>query len=142
MNKGVFGRHFSRTKNQRTALFRGLIGSLIENDGLLTTVSKAKAIKADAEKIITKAKDGSVADKRVIFQTLNKKALVDKLVNEIAPVFKERKGGYLKIVRLGSRKGDQAQMAKLLFTQEIVRTELVKKTTGENQTDNKKGKQK
>lgn len=121
MKKRVFGRHFSRTKNQRTALFRGLITSLFENGQLTTTLIKAKAIKPEAEKIITKAKEASVADRRVIFKTLNNKSLVDKLIKKIAPVLKNRKGGYLRIVRLRDRKGDQAEMAKVLFTEEIIK---------------------
>lgn len=126
MNKGVFGRHFGRTKNQRKALFRGLITSLVENGEISTTISKAKAIKAQAEKMITKGKRGTLSDIRIIFGILNKKILVNKLVNEIAPLFKDRNGGYLKIVRLGTRKGDQAEMVKLLFTEEIVKAEVVK----------------
>lgn len=121
MKKRVFGRHFSRTKNQRTALFRGLITSLFENGQLTTTLIKAKSIKPEAEKIITKAKEASVADRRVIFKTLNNKSLVDKLIKKIAPVLKNRKGGYLRIVRLRNRKGDQAEMAKVLFTEEIIK---------------------
>lgn len=121
MRKGVFGRQFDRTKNQRAALFKGLIVSLVQNGELTTTLAKAKAIKADAEKLITKAKKNMVADRRTIFKVLNKKNLVDKLCCEIAPVFKERNGGYLRIVRLGMRKGDGAQMAKIMFTEEVIK---------------------
>ena len=116
MRKQVFGRHFSRTKNQRQALFRGLIGALFDKGEIVTTLSKAKAIKSQAEKLITKAKKGSLTDKRIILRFLSHRALVNRLVLSIAPLFKEKKGGYLRLVRLGRRRGDAAQMAKLSFT--------------------------
>jgi len=119
MKKQVFGRHFSRTKNQRQALFRGLIGALIDKGEIVTTLPKAKAIKSQAEKLITKAKRGSLTDKRVILRFLPQRALVNRLVFSIAPLFKEKKGGYLRIVRLNRRRGDAAQMAKLSFTEEL-----------------------
>lgn len=119
MRKKIFGRQLNRTKNQRKALFRGLISSLIENGELLTTLAKARAIKAAGEKLITKAKRGSLLDRQLIFKTLNQRALVNKLTFGIAPLFQEKKGGYLRIVPLGFRRGDGAKMAKVLFTREV-----------------------
>lgn len=115
MKKRVSGRQFSRNKNQRKALFRGLIVSLVEKGELITTLSKAKAIKSQAEKLVTRAKNGTLADRRIIHRFLPKNELVNRLVEGIAPLFKDRKGGYLRIVKLGYREGDQTQMAKLSF---------------------------
>ncbi len=119
MRKQVFGRQLSRTKNQRQALFRGLVGSLVEKGEITTTLPKAKAIKSQTEKLVTKAKRGSLTDKRVIFRFLPRRVLVNRLVEGIAPLFKETKGGYLKIVRLGRRKGDAAEMARLSFAADL-----------------------
>ncbi|HUV72536.1 MAG TPA: 50S ribosomal protein L17 [Clostridia bacterium] len=119
MRKRIFGRQLGRSKNQRKALFRGLIASLLEEGEIETTLAKAKAMKPRAEKLVTKAKAGTLADKRVLFSFLGKRALVNRLVEEIAPLFKERKGGYLRIVRTGRRRGDQAPMARVLFTEKV-----------------------
>lgn len=119
MRKQVFGRQLGRTKNQRQALFRGLIKSLIEKGEIETTVSKAKAIRSQAEKMISKAKRGNLNDKRIIFKEIGDQTLVNKLVEEIAPLFKQKNGGYLKIVRTNLRQGDSTQMAKLMFTEEL-----------------------
>jgi len=119
MRKQVFGRQLGRTKNERQALFRGLIRSLVTEGEIKTTVAKAKAIRAQAEKLITKAKSGTLADRRLIFRTLNERVLVNRLVEEIAPLFKERKGGYLRLVRLGRRRGDSAEMMKIMFTESV-----------------------
>jgi large subunit ribosomal protein L17 len=119
MKKRVFGRQLGRTKNQRQALFRGLIGSLVEKGEIVTTLPKAKAVKPQAEKLVTKAKRGTLTDQRVILRFLSKRALVNRLVKGIAPLFKEKKGGYLRIVRLGRRRGDTAPMAKLMFTEDL-----------------------
>lgn len=130
MRKQVFGRQLGRTKNQRVALFRGLICSLIAQGEIETTLAKAKSIKSQAEKLITRAKGGSLSDRRIIFRFLNKKELVNRLVDGIAPVFKERKGGYLRLIHLSQRRGDAALMAKLVFVEDISQ---INKTTPEQQ---------
>ncbi len=133
MRKKVYGRQFGRNKNQRTALFKGLVSSLVEKGKIKTTLPKAKAVIGTAEKLITKAKGGSLSDRRLIFRFLNKRSLVDRLVDGIAPLLKERKSGYLRIIKLGIRKGDRAEMAQLSFVDEIsivekpIKPEIVKK---------------
>lgn len=129
MKKAVFGRKLGRTKNQRKTLFKGLIGSLVEKGKIKTTLAKAKAIKARAEKLITRAKKGSLADRRIIFHFLNRRSLVDRLVDGIAPLLRERKSGYLRIVKLGVRKGDDAAMAQISFVDEISPIEKPEKKT-------------
>ncbi|PIV01540.1 50S ribosomal protein L17 [Candidatus Shapirobacteria bacterium CG03_land_8_20_14_0_80_39_12] len=129
MRKQVFGRQFSRTKHQRLALFRGLISSLVEKGEVITTLPKAKAIKGQVEKLITKAKAGTLNDKRIILRFLTKRSLVNKLVLGIAPLFKEKTGGYLRIIKLGQRKGDTAPMAQISFTEDF--NKIVLKTVKE-----------
>ena len=126
MKKAVFGRQLGRDKNERRALFRSLISSLVEKNEITTTLQKAKAIRGEVEKLITKAKRDTVADRRVIFRHLGRRDLVDRLVNTIGVVFKDRAGGYLKIVRVSSRKGDDAQLAKIMFTETVIEVEPVK----------------
>lgn len=130
MRKNVFGRQLSRTKNQRRALFRSLISSLVERGEIETTLAKAKAIRGEAEKLVTKAKDGSLAQRRAVQKFFGKTDLVNRLCDVIAPIFKEKKGGYLRIVRIGNRVGDGAEMVKVMFTEEIpaeIQKEKVKK---------------
>ncbi len=123
MRKQVFGRQLGRDKNQRVALFKGLVSSLVEKGKIKTTLPKAKSIIGIAEKLITKAKKGSLADRRSIFRFLNKRALVNRLVDGIAPQLKDRKSGYLRITKLEIRKGDRAEMAQLSFVDEILAIE-------------------
>lgn len=119
MRKRVFGYNLNRDRNERQALFRSLLSALIEKEGIETTAVKAKAIRGAAEKLITKAKKGTLNDRRIVKKTLLKTPLVNKLFDQIAPVFKNRNGGYLRIVKLGRRYGDDAPLVKLLFTEEI-----------------------
>lgn len=119
MRKQVFGRQLNRTKNQRQALFKGLINSLILKGEIETSLAKGKSIISQAEKLVTKAKNGTLNDRRIIFRFLNKRDSVNRLVEEIAPLFKERKGGYLRLVRVGQRKGDQTEMVRVSFTEKV-----------------------
>ncbi len=142
MRKKVYGRQFGRDKNQRTALFKGLVSSLVEKGKIKTTLPKVKAVIGTAEKLITKAKRGSLSGRRLIFRFLNKRSLVDRLVDGIAPLLKERKSGYLRIIKLGIRKGDRAEMAQLSFVDEIsivekpIKPEIVKEVKKKNDKNN------
>ena len=130
MKKSVFGRKLGRTSNQRKALFRALISDLVRHGQIKTTLAKAKAIKGQSEKLITRARRGTLTDRRVIFRYLGKRELVNRLVDELAPNFKERKSGYLRILKLENRKGDNAPQALLSFVDELPPTEKkVKKLT-------------
>jgi large subunit ribosomal protein L17 len=106
MNHNVAGRKFGRTANQRKALFRGLICSLFERERIETTVARAKAIKATAEKMVTFGKRGDLHAKRVVMSYIPNRAVVAKLFAEIAPRFAERNGGYLRIVQTRQRVND------------------------------------
>ncbi|OGH20091.1 MAG: 50S ribosomal protein L17 [Candidatus Levybacteria bacterium RIFCSPHIGHO2_02_FULL_37_13] len=109
MRKNVFGRQFKRDKNERAALFKGLISSLVLHERIKTTEEKAKAIKGEVDKIITKAKKGDLAARHLLQGQLAKKE-VEKLILEIAPRFNGRQGGYTRTIRIGRRFSDNAQM--------------------------------
>ncbi len=106
MKKNVFGRQFKRDKNQRTALFKGLMAALIINGRIKTTQEKAKAIKGEIEKLVTKSKKGEVS--RRLLQKVLAPNLADKLIKEIGPRFSKRPGGYTRIIRIGRRLSDNA----------------------------------
>lgn len=116
MRKKVFGKQLKRDKNERKALFKGLLSSLVLEEGIKTTEQKAKAIKADADKLVTKAKKESLLAKRLLEKKINPKA-VKKMLSEIAPRFNNRQGGYTRMVRLGRRFGDDATMVLLEWTE-------------------------
>ncbi len=116
MRKNVFGRRFKRDKNERKALFKGLLSALVLRERIKTTEPKAKAIKGDADKIVTKAKKNGDLAKRMLGDILNSQAL-EKLVNDIAPRFKNRNGGYTRIIRIGKRFGDNAMEVVMEWTE-------------------------
>ena len=110
MRKRKKGRKFSREKNQRKALLRSLANSLFLREKIKTTESKAKELSPLAEKYITKAKKINLANRRLLLRELSSQA-VKKLEKEIGPRYKERKGGYTRIIKIGPRKSDGAQIA-------------------------------
>lgn len=108
-------RLFDRTANQRKALFRGLLASLIEHERIETTVAKAKEIKKMAEKMVTLGKKGSVHSRRLAFSCVPNKTVVKKLFDEIAPRFTDRSGGYTRIIKTRYRIKDNAPLAVIEF---------------------------
>ena len=116
MKKNVFGRKLSRDKNERHALFISLMSALVMQERIITTEAKAKAIKADVEKLITKAKDGSNAAKLVLKKSLSQNAF-DKILKEIAPRFDKKQGGYVRLVKAGKRFGDDAPVVVMEWTE-------------------------
>ncbi len=119
MRHRVAGRKLGRNKDQRKALFRNLIRELYIHERIVTTEAKARAIRARAEKLITKAKRGLAPDgnrvhaQRQVVAFLNDKSVAKKLFDEIAPRYMERPGGYTRIIKLGKRQGDAADMAMI-----------------------------
>jgi large subunit ribosomal protein L17 len=105
------GRKLSRTSSHRTAMFRNMASSLIKHEVIRTTLPKAKELRRVAEPLITLAKIDGVANRRLAFSRLRDKVAVGKLFTEIAPRFRTRKGGYLRILKCGFRAGDAAPMA-------------------------------
>ena len=115
---GYKGRKFSRETDQRTALTRGLMRSLFKYRSIKTTLARAKEIRRPAEKLITIAKRGDLASRRLVIARLNDQILGNQLVDIIAPQIK-RDSGYLRIERNGFRRGDNSEMATISFVDEI-----------------------
>ena len=113
MRHAVKGRKLGRTTSHREALFRNQLQSLVEKEKIITTLPKAKELRPIAERVITRGKHGTVHDRRWVLRWVLKRDLVKKVFDEIAPRFTERPGGYLRIVKLGPRQGDGAEMAVL-----------------------------
>lgn len=116
---GYKGRKFGRERDQRTALMRGLSIALIEHGAIVTTLPKAKDLRPMMEKMITKAGKGGLANRRALIASLSV-ASANRLMDVIAPSMK-RDSGYLRIVKLGEyRVGDNAELARIEFVDEIV----------------------
>ena len=105
------GRHLNRTSAHRRALMRNLSISLFEHEVIKTTLPKAKELRRVAEPLITLAKKDTVANRRIAFNRLRNKAAVGKLFSELGPRFKDRPGGYSRVLKMGFRTGDSAPMA-------------------------------
>lgn len=115
---GYKGRKFGRETDQRLALLRGLMCSLIKYQTITTTLARAKEIRRTTEKLVTIAKKGDLASRRLVIARLNSIECGDLLVDVIAPQIK-RDSGYLRIERAGYRRGDNAEMGTISFVDEI-----------------------
>mgnify|MGYP000770739812 FL=1 len=113
-------RKLNRTSAHRLAMLRNMMNSLLRHEAIKTTLPKAKELRRVVEPMITLAKEPTVANKRLAFNRLRDREIVVKLFNEIGPMFKDRKGGYTRILKMGYRVGDNAPLAYV---------ELVQKTT-------------
>ena len=116
---GYKGRKFGRETDQRKALMRGLATSLFEYGSIETTIQKAKEVVPFAEAIITKAKRGDLHNRRQVISALSNLDVAQKLVDEIAPKLAGRTSGHLRITRTKLRVGDNAQMARVSFVDDI-----------------------
>jgi large subunit ribosomal protein L17 len=105
------GRHLSRTSTHRKAMFQNMTVSLLQHEVIKTTLPKAKELRRVAEPFITMAKNDSVHKRRLAFNRLRDRDTVTKLFNELGPRYKDRPGGYLRILKTGFRTGDNAPMA-------------------------------
>lgn len=105
------GRQLNRNSSHRKAMFQNMASSLFRHEIIKTTLPKAKELRRVAEPLITLAKGDSVANRRVAFSRIRDKQMVGKLFNELGPRYKERPGGYLRILKCGFRSGDAAPMA-------------------------------
>jgi large subunit ribosomal protein L17 len=115
MNHNRKGKKLGRVYAQRKALMRNLAESIVLYGGIRTTVAKAKALRPVIEPLVTRAIKGTVADRRQIMRVLYTKNAVNKLIHEIAPTYKDRNGGYTRIIKLGNRHNDGAAMARIEF---------------------------
>lgn len=111
------GRQLRRTSEQKLALMRNLAMSLIEHGAIETTEAKAKELRPFVEKLITRARSGTLHDRRLVGRHVHKRATAAKLFGEIGPAFAARSGGYTRILKLGHRKGDGAEMARIELIQ-------------------------
>ena len=105
------GRRLGRNSSHRKALFRNMATSMLKHETIRTTLPKAKELRRVAEPLITMAKNDTVHKRRVAFSRLRDRDTVTKLFNELGPRYKDRPGGYLRILKMGYRSGDQAPMA-------------------------------
>ncbi len=113
MRHRVAGRKLSRSTGARRALFKSLLTEFFRNERIETTEAKAKAVRGQAEKLITLARRGDLVSRRKVYSALTSAEVAKKLVDEIAPEYKEITGGYTRIYKLGPRKGDAAPMVLL-----------------------------
>jgi|TARA_B100000809_G_scaffold80229_1_gene78426 large subunit ribosomal protein L17 len=122
------GRKLNRNSSHRKAMFRNMAVSLIEHEMIKTTLPKAKELRRIAEPLITMAKIDNVAKRRLAFSRLRDRNIVTKLFNELGPRYKERPGGYLRILKCGFRAGDKAAMAivELVDRSQILDNETTK----------------
>ena len=111
MRHRMKGRKLSRSASHRQALLSGLAQQLFMEDRITTTLAKARALRPYAEKLITRAKKGDLHSRRELLKKLKKREVVDRLMHDVAPSFEERNGGYTRIVKLGFRKSDAAEIA-------------------------------
>ncbi len=116
---GYKGRKFGRERDQRRALMKGLATSLVEHGKIETTLPKAKELVRYIEKLITKAKRGDLASRRMVIAGLNTQAAAFKLVDEVAPQLKGRTSGHVRVKRTRVRLGDGAEMATISFVDEL-----------------------
>ena len=124
------GRKLNRSPKARQALFKTLLNSFFENGEITTTLAKAKVIQKDVDRLINKAKEGTLQEKRFIFASLSP-AAAKNLVEKIAPQAKNRQSGYSRLFKLGQRQGDGAMMAKVELVDKIEEVEEKKKAIKE-----------
>ena len=105
------GRGLGRTSTHRKAMFKNMMVSMLKHELIKTTLPKAKELRRFVEPLITMAKEDSLHNRRLAFARLRDREMVTKLFNEIGPFFKDRPGGYLRILKCGFRNGDNAPMA-------------------------------
>lgn len=123
---GYKGTKFHRERDQRSALIKALADSLIKYESIETTLPKAKALVPYVEKLITKAKKGDLHSRRQIISDLQTIESAHKLVDEIAPKLKGRVSGHLRIERTGFRRGDQAELARISFVDDLKEAPVAK----------------
>ena len=105
------GTNFGREQGHRKSMMRNLAVSLFEHETIRTTLPKAKELRRYAEPLVTRAKEDSVHNRRIVFNRIRDKKAVGKLFSDLGPRFKERPGGYIRILKCGFRPGDNAPMA-------------------------------
>ena len=118
MRHNKSGRRLGRTTSHRIAMFRNMVTSLLNHERIVTTDAKAKEIRSVAEKMITLGKRGDLHAQRQAAADIREKSVVTKLFSTIAPRYKERSGGYTRIIKLGQRLGDAASLSVIELVEE------------------------
>jgi large subunit ribosomal protein L17 len=131
------GRKLSRNTSHRKALLGNLVRAVILNESIRTTTPKAKETRRLVERVITKARDNTLAARRVVHKTVRDQAALAKLFETIGPRFKERPGGYTRLVHVANRVGDNAPMAILELVEKSEKTEPEKKPEPEKKAKSK-----
>jgi large subunit ribosomal protein L17 len=124
--RGYQGTKFHRERDQREALIKGLAEALIIHESIETTLPKAKAVVPYVEKLITKAKKGDLHNRRQVISALQTVGTAHKLVDDIAPKLDSRNSGYFRIVRTTPRRGDNAEMARVSFVDDLKEAPVAK----------------
>ena len=127
------GRTFGRNSSRRKALFQALAISLIEHEGIKTTLPKAKELRSFIEPLITLSKEDSVSNRRLAFSKIRNKSAVGKLFSDLGPRFKDRPGGYSRIIKIGFRKGDAAPIAFIELVDRTIEDEILVETPAESE---------
>ncbi len=140
-NRKGFNR-LDRKASHRKALHRNMVTSLIKHERIKTTQAKAKEIRRTAEKLVTRAKIDSVHNRRIVAKTVYEKDIINKLFTEVGPRFTERPGGYTRILKIGKRSGDAADMVILEFLSDEVKTVEKKKPAAKKKSVKKPAEEK
>jgi large subunit ribosomal protein L17 len=130
---GYKGRKFHRERDQRRALVKGLADSLVRDEAIETTLPKAKEIVPYVEKLITKAKKGDLHNRRQVLSSLQTVASAHKLVDQIAPKLQNRTSGHLRIEKTKLRRGDNTQMARVSFVDDLKEAPVAKPAAAKKQ---------
>lgn len=117
------GRKLNRTSSHRKAMLNNMAMSIIEHERITTTLPKAKEVRSTVERLITYGKKGDLHGIRLIAKTVKNTDLVMKIANDIAPGYSERNGGYTRILKLGTRPGDNAEMCIIELVDRVAKTE-------------------
>ncbi len=115
MRHGKAGRKLNRTSTHRTAMFANMAASLIEHEQIVTTLPKAKELRPVVEKLVTLAKKGDLASRRLAISRVRNEEMVKKLFETIGPRYQDRHGGYTRVLKAGFRHGDNAPVAVIEF---------------------------
>ena len=137
MPKPTKGKRLGGSSSHEEQIISNLISALIEHEKIETTVTKAKTVRPYAEKVITKAKSGTLHDRRQVLKMIQNKSVVAKLFDEIGPKYEDRNGGYTRIIKAGFRYGDNAPMAVIEFVDRDLEAKRVDRKKKENKKETK-----
>lgn len=119
MRHGNYGKKLGRTSSHRQAMLRNMVTSLIRTEKIMTTDTKAKVLKSVADRMITLGKRGDLHARRQALSFIRERAVVIKLFDELSPRYRERQGGYTRIMKMGYRHGDNAPVSMIEFIPEV-----------------------